>query len=364
MPAKTQETRQLIFTLTPQLDISRAVLTSDTSEALLRYIHEEIFSLGKNPEWIVPKWITSILVRNCNDISRLSHDELQYIIRKELSNHEEKDIRTIPLFDAWFCDQHGMNPLMDECRHDKLRTHEDYGFWKYEMTPELIEDDHLLHGIRTDRGLHLFSSDNIGYQAMFQCLTYYTMHLFDKQSGISYLELLMLYPLEGFVPTVGHRFLNRENWECSPAELPDEYFSDNITAVYLVGKKFDMAPTLANDLELRHNNGIAELEIMPSIHDFTCLALLHEGRVARPEDIEEEWYACFSYKSRFCELVDDLDDCDNAEERATVSCQIRTLAGEIMQKEFPDMHYRPERQMEQNINSEYKHTPTFKFRSV
>lgn len=247
MPAKTQENQQLIFTLTPQLNISRAVLTSDSSEALLRYIHEEIFSLGKNPERIDPKWITSIPVRNCDDISQLSHDELQYMVRKELSNRAEKDIRTIPLFDAWFCDQHGMNPLMDECRHDKLRTHEDYGYWKYEMTPKLIEDDHLLHGIRTDRGLHLFSTGNTGYKAMSRCLTYYAMHLFDKQSGISHLELLTLYPLEGFVPTAGHRFLDREDRECTPADLPDKYFNDDIAAIYLVDKKFDMAPTLANE---------------------------------------------------------------------------------------------------------------------
>lgn len=362
MPAKTQETQQLIFTFTPQRDISRAVLTSDSFGALLRYIHEEIFSLGKNPERIDPKWITSIPVCDCDDISQLSHDELQYMIRKELSNREEKDVRTIPLFDAWFCDQHGMNPLMDECRHDKLRTHKDYGFWKYEMTPKLIENDLLLHGIRTDRGLHLFSPGNIGYKAMSRCLTYYAMHLFDKQSKISYLELLTLYPLEEFVPTVGHRFLDKDDWERTPADLPSKYFNDDIAAIYLVEKKFDMAPTLANDLELRHNNGIAELEIMPPVHDFTCLALLHEGKAARPEDIEEEWYACFSYKSRFCDLVDDLDDCDNTEERTTVSNQIQTLAGEILQKEFPNMHYQPEQQTEQqeNIGTEHKYMPTFK----
>lgn len=171
-----------------------------------------------------------------------------------------------------------MNPLMDECRHDKLRTHEDYGYWKYEMAPKLIENGHLLQGIRTDRGLQLFSMGNTGYKAMSRCLTYYAMHLFDKQSGISYLESLMLYSLEGFVPTAGHRFLDKDDWEYTPADLPDKYFNDDIAAISLVDKKFDMAPTPANDLELRHNNGISELEIMSPVLDFTCLVPLHEGK--------------------------------------------------------------------------------------
>ena len=236
------------------------------------------------------------------------------------------------LNDIAYCQEHNIPFDSPQASHHNLQKHFAYGINPYELPIPVIP------AVRTDRGIHLFSSSEKGEQAMKRCFRYYAGHFFRKDRCTDTLEIVSALPLNRPLSAYnGNKFNEFSDWDIPSKRLFASYFNRE-PCLLLAEQQFDMHPTLKNYHEMIYS---LDIDSPCQNFDFTCLEQIKQG-ICLPNELIGEWNESFSFKDRFDELNDEWDDCDDDSERAEVAGKMVARAQSVLTKEFPEYHCLPE----------------------
>lgn len=330
----------LLLVLTPQNGITHALITKNPEADFKLFIDEEVKALGPDPKSIPEDWLIRIDYQNQADIPDISSPLLVMGIADSLKKNVAKVKKILPLFDVFYCRNTGRDEFAPQNAHDIISHEEEFFSEGYNRGTLDLKDSRLLRGIRTDRGLLLFSDNEEGSLAILKCLCYYGNRFFNKNREFDQYDLVTVYPLDCNHLTSGNWFAHNNLSRLNPSELPDEIFSNDRSLLELTSRKFDMLPTLENHRILMQEAGLDEMSSYSRIHDFSCLALLHEGRCLHIRELpREEPYEDFSYLPNFMVLMHGLDSAPNESVKNNLQTHVRELAGEILKRDFGDLQY-------------------------
>lgn len=326
----------LLLKLAPDNVVVQARITENPDIDFREFINDNLLLLSPVQFLISNELLMRIDFRNPNDIPEINDKFPLVDLTRLLQDHSAcKDIKitAIPLFDAWVCSECNLDPLAPDNNHIQLKDSRDYANYYLNNRDNFI-------GIRTDLGLHLFSSDEKGFLALRRCLEYYSNHFFDKQKGTDHLDIVSVRILDEAPEFSGNKFSNTMDWKVSPLDLPQDFFNRNKAIIEIPENKFDMLPTVYNYYRLRNENEISSISMSDRLYDYTSLIELHDGECTLSEPLDPETnFQQFSFEDRFDDLKDELFDCDDDAERAEARQRFRERVEEIMEKEFPELHY-------------------------
>lgn len=350
--------RSMILTLPETTEIQNPVLSDFSDEYLRHYIDHEIQCLGQNPICIPNNWIVQI---RFNDPYNLKNGTSSFmdILTTGLNNGAITHV--IPLFDAWFCRMKNLDPLEKNIRFTTLCRNEDY-LYGVIAAHRNGTDAHTLRGIRTDKGLHVFSSDKTGIEALKNCLHYYETHFFEKENSTTLLEIVSVRTLDMNPVPSGNKFAEIGDLKNSPQQLPQGFYSKDKDLVKLGIREFDMIPTLENYRNFTIQNGIDVLDYSQRNYNFINLRMARMGLVGSEDDFIGGYFNRFhTYAGSFCDLFDRVEKYANQEDFNNALEEIRVTAGKIIDKDFSDMHCYESPQIKeklspQQIDDEYAET--------
>ena len=213
----------------------------------------------------------------------------------------------------------------------------DYSSELYELIPAEDPRHNMLQGIRTDRGLHLFSVDNAGDRALKNCLHYYGSHFFDKQRGTDRLDLVLLNTLGETPQTLGNEC--KEMFNYKPLDLPATFFCHDPSLIELVERRFDMLPTLANMRSLQNIGGVAETDYDSQNHSFMRLAMLHSGQCTNTDDLPLHPFTEFAFEDTFRDLMREREADVSGSNAESIAARVRERAGQLLETQFPHLRY-------------------------
>lgn len=330
----------LLLVLTQQNSITHALITKNPETDFKLFIDEKVKALGPDPKSIPGDWLLRIDYQNQADIPDISSPSLIMGITDSLNKNIAEIKKIMPLFDVYYCRERDRDELAPQNAHDIISHEEEFFIEEYNRGTLDLQDSRLLRGIRTDRGLLLFSDNEEGSLAMMKCLCYYGNRFFNKNREFDQYDLVTVYPLDCNHPTSGNWFAHNNLSRLNPSELPDEIFSNDRSLLELTSRKFNMLPTLENHRILMQEAGLDEMSSYSRIHDFYCLGLLHEGRCLHIRELPgEEPYEDFSYLLNFMVLMHGLDAAPNESVKNNLQTHVRELAGEILKRDFGDLQY-------------------------
>lgn len=321
----------VLLTLTKDNKIERVRHCTHSDDKLRDYF-DAIIAKFKNDFYAMKDiWVLKMVFTDKSRIPDIAIMDQYETLQKLLRNPQLYGIKEHKAFlvhDLDFCSLHGFDPLSYEGAHEKIAKR--IGVYAY-------TDD--FRAIRTDRGVHVFTSDETGDHAIENCLSYYEGHFFSTKRGTDRFDLITVRPIDQIPQGILNPFADTVDWNTASLDLPDDFFCKGVTMLELTEKKIDMLPTVSNYWSFSHENEISDISSSTDVYDYCCLIGICEGDIQRPDMIEGEWYESFSLENRFDDLLEELDDCDDNIEREDVSSRIKQLAAKILTEEFADFRY-------------------------
>ena len=125
-------------------------------------------------------------------------------------------------------------------------------------------------------------------------------------------------------------------------KLPKVIFCKDPALICITEHWFDMRPTLSNQRKIMTQNDLSYLQTNTRVHDFMCLAYLHEGICTHTRELPKDNINEFSHQDRFCSMMQELDAAQGTPRTEEIGKWVRELAGRILKKDFKDLHYRRE----------------------
>ena len=341
---RTNEPASLLLTLTPDKKIVLGCMTLEPDYDFPRFIDIDMCEIGKDIRTKPENWFLRLDYKRRRDFPILSEPgidapDLLGQVKQSLAQGKATVAKVLPLFDVYFCRQRGRDPLAPENRHDILVQDILYGTDLYNLCSKDNTSNNLMQGIRTDRGLHLFSADDAGYDALTSCLRYYCDHFFDKQRGTDRLDVVSVYPLGETPHTLGKDMDCRELFNYKPLDLPETFFCRDPALIELTERKFDMLPPLNNMCTLLDQNGIIEMDCSEPAYNFMCLAMLHSGQCINTDDLPLHPFTEFAFEDTFRDLMREMQADVSGSNTASIAARVRERAEQLLETHFPDLRY-------------------------
>lgn len=79
-------------------------------------------------------------------------------------------------------------------------------------------------------------------------------------------------------------------------------------------------------------NDLSYLQTNTRVHDFMCLAYLHEGICTHTRELPKDNINEFSHQDRFCSMMQELDAAQGTPRTEEIGKWVRELAGRILKK--------------------------------
>ena len=338
---KANEPASLLLTLTPYKTAIHARITSDPEKDFPAFINSDIQHIGDDPRTVPGYWFLHVDYKHKKDIPELSSTDLLPKVIQALSRKVAVIKSGVPMIDVFFCRKQDLDAIAPENRHEIIAQDFRYDVMVNEHTRNSDVKLNLFQGIRTDRGLHLFSQDANGQEGIRNFLHYYGNNFFNKQRPCNSLEIVTVYPL-GNPPTIGKEISKMEIHKYLPSKLPKVIFCKDPALICITEHWFDMRPTLSNQRKIMTQNDLSYLQTNTRVHDFMCLAYLHEGICTHTRELPKDNINEFSHQDRFCSMMQELDAAQGSPRTEEIGKRVRELAGRILKKDFKNLHYRRE----------------------
>lgn len=358
---KASDPASLLLTLTPHKTALHARITTDPEKDFPAFINSDIQHIGDDPRTVPGYWFLHIDYKHKRNIPELSSIDLVPKVVQALTQKAAVVKKGLPMIDVIFCRKQGLDPLASENRHEIIAQDFKYDVMVNEQTRNSDVKLNLFQGICTDRGLHLFSQDANGQEGIRNFLHYYGNNFFNKQRPCNSLEIVTVYPL-GNPPTIGKEISKMEIHKHKPSKLPSFIFCKDPALICITEHRFDMRPTLSNQRKIMIQNDLSCLQTNTRVHDFMCLAYLHEGICAHTRELPKDNFNEFSHQDRFCSMMQELDAAQGTPRTEEIGKRVRELAGRILEKDFGDLYYcrmpvQSEAQSPNNLRSMPDDTP-------
>ena len=256
---KAYEPVSLLLTLTPYKTAIHARITSDPEKDFPAFINSDIQHIGDDPRTVPGYWFLHVDYKRKRDIPELSSTDLLPKVILALSQNVAVIMNGLPMIDVFFCRKQGLDALAPENRHEIIARDFRYDVMVNEHTRNSNVKLNLFQGIRTDRGLHLFSQNANGQEGIRNFLHYYGNNFFNKQRPCNSLEIVTVYPL-GNPPTVGKEISKMEIHKYLPPKLPKVIFCKDPALICITERRFDMRPTLSNQRKIITQNDLSYLQ--------------------------------------------------------------------------------------------------------
>lgn len=250
-----------------------------------------------------------------------------------------KPYRTLRLYHAMYCFDNNLNPLLPQNSQKELEKRADYQHAMLMYSPIDRSSKSLSYqGIHTDKGVLLFDNTAKGEALQQKYMDFHIHHFFDPRLEITFLHIIDVVPDE--------RQKEKANpsldalYKKEPGRLgevdPIMYTDIMDFQVSQQTGHYDMSPTGWN-LALLSGMDKGESVTLPTgTYDILTLKWLADPACADPL-VQDEFPNIFSYYEKFVPFEEKMGDAVTIEDRKKVMDEVRTLAKEILQTDFPDI---------------------------
>lgn len=277
----------LYLSLLPENEIKNVYISDSDEEGFRQYLTEQVQKFDDSSCAIPDIWLVQINFENRRKVERAT-SKIEGIIRSELEQQKGKIMHVISLMDAYYCYLKHINPLLEENKYANIVKTEGYFLLMISSKTQYMHE-HSLMGIRTDRGVHVFSPDRKGMKAMNACLHYYEKHFFCREHATDRLEVIYIKAIGEMPAPCGNLFGENNNLETTPLHLPQNYFCHDKSLVEITTSKFDMHPTMQNYSIFCTKNGIDPMKTSTPNFEFLCLAQIRDGYSHHLASLFPEW---------------------------------------------------------------------------
>lgn len=198
----------LYLSLLPENEIKNVYISDSDEEGFRQYLTEQVQKFDDSSCAIPDIWLVQINFENRRKVERAT-SKIEGIIRSELEQQKGKIMHVISLMDAYYCYLKHINPLLEENKYANIVKTEGYFLLMISSKTQYMHE-HSLMGIRTDRGVHVFSPDRKGMKAMM----------------LAFIIMKNIFSVVNMLRTGLKSFISRRSEKC---RLPAAIFSEKTT---------------------------------------------------------------------------------------------------------------------------------------
>lgn len=249
----------------------------------------------------------------------------------------------VSLHDALYCRKYGLDPLntMREVLSPGNGLY--VAFHNREIPPYPKEDTVNCKAVETEKGVVLFSDDESGSRSMKSYLQYLANDFYSPNFGV---ETLRIHNIAAQTEEVAGK-VNLCFAHGTPGEadvtaedpVPQAVYADpGILKNGYCEKEYDMRATQENFWKLANFDTGEDLGVTQRNWDIA--GLQYTVRYGYDDGIAEDSYypgMAFSYAEQFDGIGRRTDHAANEQEKQQTGNEGRTLAGAILQRDFPDI---------------------------
>lgn len=324
----------LYLSLLPENEIKNVYISDSDEEGFRQYLTEQVQMLNDKSCEIPNTWLVQINFENRRNLE-VGISKIESAIRSELEQQKGKIMHTICLMDAYYCHLKHIDPLLEENKFASIAKTPDY-FMLTISTKSEYTFEHSLMGIRTDRGVHVFSADWKGMEAMNACLQYYEKHFFCREHATNRLEVIYIKAIGEMPAPCGNLFFENKNLKTTPLHLPQDYFCPDKSLLEITCSKFDMRPTIENYSTFCTKNGKDPMKSSTSNFEFLCLAQIRDAFSHHLARIFPEWPDNTAFGNDFLDLFLKYGKCKDIGQLRKVQKEIKDFAARLIGEKYPD----------------------------
>ena len=324
----------LYLSLLPENEIKNVYISDSDEEGFRQYLTEQVQKFDDSSCAIPDIWLVQINFENRRKVERAT-SKIEGIIRSELEQQKGKIMHVISLMDAYYCYLKHINPLLEENKYANIVKTEGYFLLMISSKTQYMHE-HSLMGIRTDRGVHVFSPDRKGMKAMNACLHYYEKHFFCREHATDRLEVIYIKAIGEMPAPCGNLFGENNNLETTPLHLPQNYFCHDKSLVEITTSKFDMHPTMQNYSIFCTKNGIDPMKTSTPNFEFLCLAKIRDGYSHHLASLFPEWPDNTAFGTDFLDLFLKYGKCKDNTQLRIIQKEIKDFANRLINEKYPD----------------------------
>lgn len=371
MNPKNEQPSTVFISVNPRYSADAVQILHKTycEEDFRAFIHKSFPIPEKNHKTLSDNWMFAYEFQDGGKLPPLApganHSNFFRCIHDIASRENIKPVSIIPLRDACYCHNYGIDMFSDEGQHRNVIQQPGY---------KSISTHFAIFGQRGDifptcravdigSGVLLYDRKSVsGEDAYKSFMQFCADHYFDPSLNIDRMKIYELHTfldkklLEEHCATLNFNF-NYHGRDFTFRDLMQLPLIDSdILREGLPAKEYDMHPTSENySLFLSGEN----VNLQPHTHTFDIAILdqIHQNGFPR-ERLSSEWHFVCHYLGNFKDLADEIVICDDPKKMDSLQQEAKHLAQALLDRDFPERRQitqNPEQSLMIEIPSENFH---------